>query len=179
MEPAEVVFGYILFLLSFVFFDNGVALLGKTGVKEIGVLNLVVGILISIAAWNLHTYGQTNGTAIISVFALICFMIAGIYLMGYDAKGLGWSCLYAFVVFLWFGSHFLKLAGGVTGVGMVGVFCCAWALLFILVWLATSLGKPIATTVGWLFIIESILTLLIPGILLIIGSWHPFTSVKT
>lgn len=169
----ELLLGYVLLMVGFVFFGNGMTLLGKTGAKEIGVLNLAVAVFISIAAWKLHTLGLTAATGLVCVFALIYFMVGGIFCLGYDAKGLGWYCLFAFVVFLWYGLHFFKLAGGPTGVGMFGVFCWAWALLVLLAWLALSLGKPLAPAVAWLFLIESILTLLIPGMLILTGKWHP------
>ncbi|HWP93906.1 MAG TPA: AmiS/UreI family transporter [Thermodesulfobacteriota bacterium] len=174
MVPVEGLLGYVLLLVGFVFFGNGVTLLGKTGAKEIGVLNLGVGVLITIAAWKLHTLGLTAATALVCVFALIYYMVAGIFMQGYDAKGLGWYCLFAFIVFLWYAYHFFGL--GAAGLWFA-IFCLAWALLVLLAFLALSLGKGIATTVGWLFIIESILTLLIPGMLLLTEKWNPFGGV--
>ncbi|MGH7791122.1 MAG: AmiS/UreI family transporter, partial [Thermodesulfobacteriota bacterium] len=105
MVPVEALFGYVLLLVGFVFFGNGLTLLGKTGAKEIGVLNLAVAVLISIAAWKLHTLGLTAGAALISAFALVYFMVAAIFCLGYDAKGLGWYCLFGTVVFLWYAYH--------------------------------------------------------------------------
>jgi hypothetical protein len=174
MVPVEALLGYVLLLVGFVFFGNGATLLGKTGAKEIGVLNLGVGILITIAAWKLHTLGLTAATALVCVFALIYYMVAGIFCLGYDAKGLGWYCLFATIVFLWYAYHFFGL--GAAGFWFA-IFCLAWALLVLLAFLALSLGKGIATTVGWLFIIESILTLLIPGMLLLTEKWNPFGGV--
>jgi hypothetical protein len=164
-------------MVGFVFFGNGMTLLGKTGAKEIGVLNLAVAVMISIAAWKLHTLGLTAATALILVFALIYYMVAGIFIQGYDAKGLGWYCLFAFIVFLWYAYHFIVTLAAVPGLKWFGIFCLAWALLVILAFLALSLGKPIATTVGWLFVIESILTLLIPGMLLLTEKWNPLGGV--
>jgi hypothetical protein len=169
----ELLLGYVLLLVGFVFFCNWATLLGKTGAKEVGVLNLAVAVFISIAAWKLHSLGLTAATALICVFALIYYMVAGIFCLGYDAKGLGWYCLFAFVVFAWYGIHFLKLGGGPTGVGMFGVFALAWALLCIVAFFALALGRAVAPIVAWLFFIESILTLLIPGMLLLTGKWHP------
>ena len=180
MLPVEHLLGYVLLLVGFVFFCNGMTLLGKTGAKEVGVLNLAVGVLIALAAWKLHTLGLTAATALVSVFALIYFMVAGIFCLGYDAKGLGWYCLFAFFVFLWYAYHFFALAAAVpaiAGVKWFGIFCLAWALLVILVFVALSLGKPIATTVGWLFLIEAFLTLLIPGMLLLTDKWNPLGGV--
>ncbi|MGI9534644.1 MAG: AmiS/UreI family transporter, partial [Thermodesulfobacteriota bacterium] len=39
MVPVEGLLGYVLLLVGFVFFANGMTLLGKTGAKEVGVLN--------------------------------------------------------------------------------------------------------------------------------------------
>lgn len=180
MVPVEALFGYVLLMVGFVFFGNGVTLLGKTGAKEIGVLNLAVGIFIALAAWKLHTLGQTSATALICIFSLIHIMLAGIFCLGYDTKGLGWYCLFAFVTLLWYTYYFFSLAAAVPAIADVkwfGVFTAAWALICILAFFALSLGKNLATIVGWLFIIESILTLLIPGMILLTEKWNPLGGV--
>ncbi len=177
MVPVEPLLGVVLLMIGFVFFGNGMTLLGKAGLKEVGVLNLAVGIFISIAAWELHTLGLTFATVLILVFTLIYFMVAGIFILGYDARVLGWFCLFAFVIFLWYGVHLFKLAGGITGVGLFGVFCWFWALLTILAWLALALGRPLTPVVGWLFVVEAFVTLLIPGMLLLTDKWHPLEGV--
>ncbi|HEX3037192.1 MAG TPA: AmiS/UreI family transporter [Thermodesulfobacteriota bacterium] len=170
MVPVEALLGLVLLMVGFVFWCNGMTLLGKTGAKEVGVLNLAVGIIISIAAWKLHSLQLTSATALVSIFALIYFMVAGIFILGYDAKGLGWFCLFACVAFIWYAYFFFGL--GAAGMWF-GIFCLAWALLVLLAFVALSLGKPIATTVAWLFLIEAILTLLIPGMLLLTDKWNP------
>ena len=172
MISAELLFGMVLLMVGFVFFCNGMTLLGKTGAKEVGVLNLAVGIIISICAWQLHGLGLTGATALISAFALIYFMVAGIFIHGHDGKGLGWFCLFATVVFLWYALHFYG-----AGLVFIGLFCAAWGVLLFFVWLAFALGKGVTTTVAYLFLIESIITLLIPAMLLITEKWHPFGGV--
>lgn len=173
MVPVEALLGYVLLLVGFVFFGNGMTLLGKTGAKEIGVLNLGVGIFIAIAAWHLHHLGLTAATALVSVFALIYFMVYAIFVHGHDAKGLGVFCLFATIVFLWYAYHFFGM--GAAGFWFA-VFCVAWAILVLLAYAAFSLGKNIATTVAYVFIIEAFLTLLIPGMLLLTGKWTPFSG---
>jgi len=172
MVPVEALLGLVLLLVGFVFFGNGMTLLGKTGAKEIGVLNLGVGIIISIAAWQLHGLGLTAATALVSVFALIYFMVAGIFIHGHDGKGLGWFCLFATIVFLWYAAHFNSL-----GLVYIAGFCVAWAVLVFFAWTALALGKGTATLVAYLFIIESIVTLLIPGMLLLTEKWNPLGGV--
>ena len=174
MVPVEALLGYVLLLVGFVFFCNGMTVLGKTGAKEVGVLNLAVAILILLAAWQLHGLGLTAATALVSVFALIYFMVAGIFIHGYDAKGLGWYCLFATIVFIWYGYFFYAM--GPAGM-YFGLFCWAWALLTLLCWLVFSLGKALAPAVAWLFVIESFVTLLIPGMLLLTDKWNPFGGV--
>ena len=172
MVPVEALLGLVLLLVGFVFFGNGMTLLGKTGAKEIGVLNLGVGIIISIAAWQLHGLGLTAATALVSVFALIYFMVAGIFIHGHDGKGLGWFCLFATIVFLWYASHFSSL-----GLTYIAGFCVAWAVLVFFAWTALALGKGTATLVAYLFLIESIVTLLVPGMLLLTEKWNPLGGV--
>ncbi len=174
MVPVEALLGLVLLMVGFVFWGNGLTLLGKTGAKEIGILNLAVGVIISIAAWVLHGLGLTAATALISMFALIYFMVAAIFCLGYDAKGLGWYCLFATIAFLWYAYFFFGM--GAAGLWF-GVFCAAWALLVFLAWLALALGKPLAPAVAYLFIIEAFLTLLIPGMLLLTDKWNPFGGV--
>jgi len=172
MISAELLLGLVLLMVGFVFFGNGMTILGKTGAKEIGVLNLAVGIIISIAAWELHGLGLTSATALVSVFALIYFMVAGIFIHGYDGKGLGWFCLFGTVVFFWYAFNFYA-----SGLVYIGLFCASWAILVFFVFLAFALGKAVTTLVAYLFIIESIVTLLIPGMLLLTEKWHPFGGV--
>ena len=172
MVPVEAMLGYVLLLVGFVFFCNGMTVLGKTGAKEVGVLNFAVGVLILIAAWQLHGLGLSAATALVSVFALIYFMVAGIFIHGYDAKGLGWYCLFATIVFVWYGYFFHEL-----GLLYFALFCWSWALLVFLAFLVFSLGKAVAPAVAWLFIIEAFLTLLIPGMLLLTDKWNPLGGV--
>jgi len=180
MVQVEALFGYVLLMVGFAFFCNGVTLLGKTGGKEIGVLNFGVGVFIALAAWKLSPLGNTSATALICIFALIHFMLAGIFCFGYDTKGLGWYCLFAFVALLWYTYHFFSLAAAVpaiAGVKWFGVFTAAWALICILAFFALSLGRPLTKVIGWLFLIESVLTLLIPGMILLTEKWNPLGGV--
>lgn len=172
MVPIEYLLGMVLLLVGFVFWGNGMTLLGKTGAKEVGVLNLAVGIIITMAAWKLHELGLTAATALICVFALIYFMAYGIFVHGMDGKGLGWFCLFGTVVFLWYGYHFYSI-----GLPYFAFFNWAWALLVLLAFFALALGKAVASTVAYLFLIESIITLLIPGMLLLTDKWNPLGGV--
>ena len=65
--------GYVLVLVGFVFFANGMTLLGKTGGKEVGMLNGGVAVLILIAAFTGAGLGPEGAasTTLISDFALI------------------------------------------------------------------------------------------------------------
>jgi hypothetical protein len=157
MVPVEGLLGYVLLLVGFVFFGNGMTLLGKTGAKEIGVLNLGVGILIAIAAYQLHTLGLTAAFALVSVFALIYFMVAGIFINGYDGKGLGWYCLFRnhcirfmLTIFLWVSRN------------VVCHFRLAWALLVFPCIFCPRLGKGFGIFSSMVIYYQSILTLLIP-----------------
>ncbi len=175
MVPVEALLGLVLLLVGAVFFCNGMTLLGKTGAKEVGVLNFAVGVIISIAAWQLHGLGVTSATALVSMFALIYFMVAGIFVFGHDAKGLGWFCLFGTAAFLWYAYFFVDVFGDAGT--FFAIFCVAWAVLTLLAFAVFALGKTMATALAWLFIIESILTLLIPGMLLLTDGWNPFGGV--
>lgn len=172
----EGLLGYVLLLVGFVFFANGMTLLGKTGAKEVGVLNLGVALLIAKAAWELHGAGVPAATALVSVFALIYLLVYAVFVHGHDAKGLGWYCLFATIAFVWYAFKVFPASMDSAGVGMFGVFCLAWALLTLLCFFAFAQGKNIGTTIGYLFVIEAFLTLLIPGMMLLSGSWKPLSG---
>lgn len=175
MVPVEALLGLVLLLVGAVFFCNGMTLLGKTGAKEVGVLNFAVGVIISIAAWQLHGLGVTSATALVSLFALIYFMVAGIFVLGHDAKGLGWYCLFATIAFLWYAYFFVTVFGDAGT--FFAIFCVAWAVLTLLAYFVFAQGKPMAAALGYLFFIEAFLTLLIPGMLLLTDGWNPFGGV--
>ncbi len=170
----EQLFGYILLLVGFVFFANGMTLLGKTGGKEVGVLNLGVALLIALAAWKIHAISGAlaYATALVSVFALIYLLVYAVFVHGHDAKGLGWYCLFATIVFAWYANFFMG-----AGLTMFALFCVAWALLTLLCFFAFAQGKNLGMMIGYLFVIEAFLTLLIPGMLLLTEKWHPLGGV--
>lgn len=172
MVPIEALLGYVLLLVGFVFFANGMTLLGKTGAKEVGVLNLAVAILIAIAAWKLHDLGLTAATALICVFALIYVLVYAVFVHGHDAKGLGVYCLFATIAFVWYGLHFYGL-----GLMEFALFNWAWAVLTLLCYLAFSQGKELSKPIAWLFILEAFATLLVPGMLLLTEKWNPLGGV--
>jgi len=157
--------GYVLLLVGFVFFCNGMTLLGKTGAKEVGMLNGAVAILILIAAFTGAGLGEAgaSSTALISVFALIYVMAFAVFTLGHDGKGLGWFCLFATIVFLWYGQHFLS-----AGAMELGMFSIAWAVLTLVAFLVLAQGKALGTLLAYLFIAESFVTLLIPGMNLLL-----------
>ena len=165
---AESLLGYVLLLVGFVFFANGFTLLGKTGAKEVGVLNLGVALLILIAAWKLHDLGLTAATGLISIFAIIYLLVYTVFVHGYEAKGLGWVCLLATIAFIWYGYHFHSL-----GLTYMALLIFAWALLVLLCFFAFALGKELSKPIAYLFIIECFLTLMIPGMLLLTEKWNP------
>lgn len=169
----DLLLGYVLLLVGFVFFANGMTLLGKTGGKEVGVLNLGVALLILKAAWQLHDLGQTGATALVSVFALIYLLVYAVFVHGHDAKGLGWYCLFATIAFVWYAKHFFGLEAVIPGFMYFGLFCLAWALLTLLCFFAFAQGKNLGTSIGYLFVIEAFVTLLIPGMMLLTQKWAP------
>ena len=175
MVPVEALLGFVFLMVGFVFFGNGMTLLGKTGAKEIGVLNMGVAVLITIAAYQLHTLGVTSAFALVCVFALIYLMVGAIFTFGFDGKGLGWYCLFATIVFVWY-AYFFFTVFGAAGFWFA-IFCLSWGVLTIFAFFALALGKNVAMVVAWLFIVESFLTVMIPGMLLLTDKWNPFGGV--
>jgi hypothetical protein len=157
--------GYVLVLVGFVFFANGMTLLGKTGGKEVGMLNGGVAVLILIAAFTGAGLGPEGAasTTLISVFALIYVIAFGVFTLGHDGKGLGWYCLFATIVFLWYASYFMGV-----GAMELGMFNIAWGALTLVAFLVLAQGKALGTLLAYMFIAEAFVTLLIPGMNLLL-----------
>ena len=122
--------------------------LGKTGGKEVGMLNGAVAVLILIAAFTGAGLGPEGAasTTLVSVFALIYVIAFGVFTLGHDGKGLGWYCLFATIVFLWYGQYFLGV-----GAMELGMFNIAWAVLTLVAFLVLAQGKNLGTLLGYLF----------------------------
>ena len=88
-------------------------------------LNGAVAVLILIAAFTGAGLGPEGAasTTLVSVFALIYVIAFGVFTLGHDGKGLGWYCLFATIVFLWYGQYFLGV-----GAMELGMFNIAWAM---------------------------------------------------
>jgi len=140
--------------------------LGKTGAKEVGMLNGAVAVLILIAAFTGAGLGPEGAasTTLISVFALIYVIAFGVFTLGHDGKGLGWYCLFATIVFLWYAQYFLGV-----GAMELGMFNIAWAVLTLVAFMVLAQGKAgLGTLLGYLFVAEAFVTLLIPGMNLLL-----------
>jgi len=174
---SNLLFALIFLPMGLIFFLNGIVLLRSIGQKSVGIINAVVAVLVLFPALILYWSGFTVILVLIVPFSILYFMFSGVFIYGYDAKGLGWYCLFATVVFIWYGYHFYILEAVSPGFMYYGIFYWAWALLVFLAFLVFSLGKALGPAVAWLLIIESILTLIIPGLLLLIGKWDPIDGL--
>ena len=173
VNSIELLLGIIHLVVGFNFFCIAWALLGKSGTKDVGILNLVVGIFVALSAWWIHSLGLTAATALCLVFAMIYFMVFGVFVFGYDSRGLGWFCLFATIVFIWYAYHFATLGPVAPQLYWYTFFNLAWAVLTFVLWLALSLGKPLAKLAAYILIIESFITTLIPAMLFLTEKWNP------
>ena len=168
----------VLMIAAFVFILDAAFLFGKADPKGTGVANAIVGTMM--AAMGLHIGFTAGGNAFLMIlstlsvaFAMFYLILAWCLLAEYDLKALGWYCLGPGLWVLLAAYFFFAVAGD----NIFGVFALSWSLLFLAAWVNLSFGNAAAGAVTrWILAIDSVITLLIPAFLLIIGKWPPFGS---
>lgn len=161
----------VLILASLIFIVNAAFLLGKIeDAKSVGASNLAVGVLIMIVAV-VNGFTATSEYALVNAglgmaFCLFYLMLAANCLGNFDFANIGWYCLGA-GLYTAMATYFYFSVGDV----IFGLFGLSWVVLFFVTFGSMALRKPWGKIVGWLLATEGIVTLLVPGFLLLIGKW--------
>lgn len=166
----------VLVIASFMFMVDAAFLFGKADPKGTGVVNAIIGILM--AVMGLHIGFTSGGNAFplilstLSVsFAMFYLILAWCLLASYDLKALGWYCLGPGLWVLLATLFFFTVAGD----WILGIFALSWAVLFLAAWGNLTFGSAVSGAITrWILAVDSIITLMIPGYLLITGNWPPF-----
>lgn len=164
----------ILTIGAFMFIIDAMFLLGRADPKSTGVANAVAGGIIGVAG--LQVGFTANGvpallflSSLALVFAGFYLILAGCLLAGFDLKALGWWC---FGAGLWaiFSVHFFGWGPGDDL--LFTLFAVTWVVLFLGAWLSLNHEHRVAAVVvPWLLLFDSVVTLMLPAYLLIIGEW--------
>lgn len=166
-------FGLVLLYVGAVLIINGLALLGFVSKNEATIMNIFAGIVsVSVSAYN--AFGLATDTAIKNaalglLFGFTYLWVAYNNITNVDGRGLGWFSLFVAVVatpiFImeWqgaetFGQKWLALNWG------------AWAVLWFSFFVLNVLDKKrsLSKAIGWMVILQGILTAAVPGFLLLV-----------
>lgn len=160
----------VLLGAAFIFLVNGAFMLGKIEGKGAAAPNAVIGTLIAILslliAWGAKDAGTYIVAGLAMTFSIFYLTLAWGLFGGHDLRGVGWYCLAA-AIFVAFTAVFYATVPDLR----FFLFAVAWAILFFLAFLAMALGASLAKLIGWLLIIESVVTLMYPAFLILAQWW--------
>ncbi|MFQ5856142.1 MAG: AmiS/UreI family transporter [Anaerolineae bacterium] len=164
----------VLQIAAFIFIGDAAFLFGKADPKGTGVANAIIGGLMAIMGLQIgFTAGGDTFLMILAslsvAFAMFYLILGWSLLKEYDLKAVGWYslgaglwCLLAAIFF--FGTDWI-----------FGIFALTWCALFLAAWGNLSFDHVLAGTVTrWILAVDSIIVLMLPAYLLIIGRWPPF-----
>ncbi|MBF0527796.1 MAG: AmiS/UreI family transporter [Deltaproteobacteria bacterium] len=163
---------FLLFFVGWIFCLNGLTALNLVGTKEAGVWNLVISAMMFI--WVIYFLGANligKGTiwfaAQVLLFAFTYLFLGLNYLLGTDARGLGWYCLWVSLV-----TPVVSYQNFMAGDPRFGAIWAIWGVLWFLFWVILGLGKTsVMNKVKYLMVPTGVLTAWIPGLLMFIGKW--------
>lgn len=168
--------GVILLYVGMVLISNGIARLAKINDASMSVMNFFVGglglilnlgsILIGVAQHQnaLWFYGSACGL----LFAFTYLYSAINTCFHLNSYLYGWYCLFVAINTIPMG---LLCFMGYGGNAMYGVIWWLWGLLWLTGFIENSLHKSLGSFVGYLSVIEGIITAWIPGFMMLTNLW--------
>lgn len=166
-------FGLVLLFVGAVLIINGLSSLGLISRSETTIMNIFTGVIcVSVSIYNafgLATNVAIKNAALGLLFGFTYLWVAYNNVTNADGRGLGWFSLFVAIVVIpifimeWqdaktFGQKWLALNWG------------AWAVLWFSFFVLNVLDKKksLSKPIGWLVIVQGILTAAIPGFLLLV-----------
>jgi putative amide transporter protein len=165
--------GPLFLFVGAVLFLNGLWILGHIGDREIAVINIFVGglgLVITVISFLQGQPMTIEFGGYVLLFAFTYLWVAWNRYSGVDGRGLGWFCLFVALTAVPVALTVLSTAGGKPWLVWLGLDWAAWAVLWFLYWVLLALGRAsIGRFVGWLTLVEGIVTAWIPGYLVMSG----------
>jgi hypothetical protein len=162
--------GPLFLFVGAVLFLNGLWILGKIQDREIAIINVFVGLLAVIIAVLSFVQANYEFGGYVLLFAFTYLWVAYDRFVNPDGAGLGWFCLFVAITALPVAFTVLSGAGGRPFSVWLGLDWLAWAVLWFLYFVLLALKRvSIARPVGWLTLVEGIVTAWIPGYLVMSG----------
>jgi hypothetical protein len=162
--------GPLFLFVGAVLFLNGLWILGYIGDREIAVINIFVGGLGAVIALLAFLQGlpatyEFGGYVLL--FAFTYLWVAWNRFSGVDGRGLGWFCLFVALTAVPVAITTLVGSAGKPFLIWLGLDWVAWGVLWFLYFVLLALGRAsIGRFVGWLTLVEGIVTAWIPGYLI-------------
>jgi hypothetical protein len=162
--------GPLFLFVGAVLFLNGLWILGKIQDREIAIINIFVGVLAVVIAILAFIQNNYEFGGYVLLFAFTYLWVAYDRFVNPDGAGLGWFCLFVAITALPVAFTVLSGAGGRPFAVWLGLDWLAWAVLWFLYFVLLALKRvSIARPVGWLTLVEGIVTAWIPGYLVMSG----------
>ena len=145
--------------------------------REVAVINIftgfvgvVIALILLIQAAVQSNLASARGGGFILLFAFTYLWVAfNQYITG-SGRAFGWYCLFVAITAIPAGIYTLQTAGGNPADVWLGLNWFAWAILWALFFVLLALERPIALFVGWLTLIEGIVTAWALGFAVLIGA---------
>lgn len=144
--------------------------------REVAVINIFTGFvgvviasiyLIQAAVQNDLASARAGG--FILLFAFTYLWVAFNQVISGSGRAFGWYCLFVAITAIPAGIYTLQTAGGNPAGVWLGLNWFAWAVLWALFFALLALERPIGRVVGWLAIIEGVVTAWALGFVVLIG----------
>jgi len=145
--------------------------------REVAVINIFtgfVGVVVAsiylIQAAVQNDLASARGGGFILLFAFTYLWVAFNQVISGSGRAFGWYCLFVAITAVPAGIYTLQTAGGNPAAVWLGLNWFAWAILWALFFVLLALERPIALFVGWLTVIEGIVTSWALAFLVLIGA---------
>ncbi len=145
--------------------------------REVAVINIFtgfVGVVIAtiflIQAAVQDDLASARAGGFILLFAFTYLWVAFNQVISGSGRAFGWYCLFVAITAVPAGIFTLQTAGGNPAGVWLGLNWFAWAVLWALFFALLALERPIGRVVGWLAIIEGVVTAWALGFVVLIGA---------
>jgi putative amide transporter protein len=145
--------------------------------REVAVINIftgfvgvVIALILLVQAAVQSNLASARGGGFILLFAFTYLWVAFNQVISGSGRAFGWYCLFVAITAVPAGIYTLQTAGGNPAAVWLGLNWFAWAVLWALFFVLLALERPIALFVGWLAVIEGIVTAWALGFAVLIGA---------
>ena len=170
-EPVLV--GLVLLFVGAVLCLNGAWMFGRIADREIILINVLVGIITSAAAFRTAFGADADISAVKSAALTLLFSVTYLWFAAnrafdLDGRGLGWFSLFVAVTVVPVCVQGLFMADSILGVWLA-ISWGIWAVLWFMFFLLLTLNRRIQTATAWVTLLSGVLTGWLPAMLLLNG----------